>query len=117
MGDIMVDYFGENVHEEIAEERERERLEKEKQSDFKPKFCVAFIDSDDDIFYIDYFVNEPTINDVINSYNNALTVGKKYGKSNEEIMKYRIKIFFVDDGGFIDDLDDPKPEGPENQVW
>jgi hypothetical protein len=115
MGDIMVDYFGENVHEEIAEERERERLEEENQSNFKPKFCVAFIDSDDDVVHMTLYAQRPNVASLLVLFE-ELAIDEEFGMDREFVAGLTVRIFQTKDGGDIMDIVDPKSEGSVNEV-
>jgi len=116
MGDIMVDYFGENVHEEIAEEREKERLKAESEENFTPKFCVAFIDFDDDVVHMTFYEQRPNVASLLDLFE-ELVIDEEFGMDREFVAGLTVRIFQAKDGGDIMDIVDPKPEGPVNEVW
>ena len=86
------------------------------ENDFIPKFCVAFIDSDDDVVHAAFYENRPNVVSLLDLFE-ELVIDEEFGMDRDYVAGLAVRIFQAKDGGDIMDIIDPKPEGPVNEIW
>jgi len=88
----------------------------ENKDDFVPNCAVAFVDGDDDIVHICAYESPPSVADLYSLFQ-ELVDDEEFGMEEDYVMNLKVYIICIEEGENILDIDDPKPEGPVNEIW